>query len=89
MVRGEIMKIGIVGQGYVGTAVKEVFSKHYNVETYDLDKAKCSVDYLEEIVERLVNLEKKVLDHETQFNHVPIWPDENDPLKDFPEVTQW
>ena len=35
------MNIGIVGQGYVGTAVKEVFSKHYNVETYDLDKDKC------------------------------------------------
>ena len=45
------MKIGIVGQGYVGTAVKEVFSKHYDVETYDLDKDKCSVDYLEDIVE--------------------------------------
>ena len=45
------MNIGIVGQGYVGTAVKEVFSKHYNVETYDLDKDKCSVDYLEDVVE--------------------------------------
>jgi len=45
------MKIGIVGQGYVGTAVKEVFSKHYEVDTYDLDKDKCSVDYLEDIVE--------------------------------------
>jgi len=45
------MQIGIVGQGYVGTAVKEVFSKHYKVETYDLDKDKCSVDYLEDIVE--------------------------------------
>ena len=45
------MKIGIVGQGYVGSAVKEVFSKHYEVETYDLDKDKCSVDYLEDIVE--------------------------------------
>jgi len=45
------MRIGIVGQGYVGTAVKEVFSKHYEVETYDLDKDKCSVDYLEDIVE--------------------------------------
>ena len=45
------MNIGIVGQGYVGTAVKEVFSKHYEVETYDLDKNKCSVDYLEDIVE--------------------------------------
>ncbi len=51
MDKGANMKIGIVGQGYVGTAVKEVFSKHYNVETYDLDKDKSSVDYLEEIVE--------------------------------------
>ena len=45
------MNIGIVGQGYVGTAVREVFSKHYEVDTYDLDKDKCSVDYLEDIVE--------------------------------------
>ena len=45
------MQIGIVGQGYVGTAVKEVFSKHYEVDTYDLDKDKCSVDYLEDLVE--------------------------------------
>ena len=45
------MKIGIVGQGYVGSAVKEVFSKHYDVDTYDLDKDKCSVDYLEDLVE--------------------------------------
>jgi len=45
------MKIGIVGQGYVGTAVKTVFEKHYDVETYDLDRDKCSVDYLEDIVE--------------------------------------
>ena len=68
MVRGEIMKIGIVGQGYVGTAVKEVFSKHYNVETYDLDKDKCSVDYLEDIVElsniisKMINLTKLYLE---------------------------
>lgn len=45
------MKIGIVGQGYVGTAVRTVFEKHYDVETYDLDKDKCTVDYLEDIVE--------------------------------------
>ena len=44
-------KIGIVGQGYVGTAVKEVFSKYYSVNTYDLDKDKCTVDYLEDLVE--------------------------------------
>ena len=30
------MKLGIVGQGYVGTAVKEVMSKYYDVETYDI-----------------------------------------------------
>ena len=45
------MKIGIVGQGYVGTAVKTIFEKHYDVETYDLDLDKCSVDYLEDLVE--------------------------------------
>tara|TARA_Y100001938_G_scaffold80826_1_gene111473 strand:+ start:849 stop:1700 length:852 start_codon:yes stop_codon:yes gene_type:complete len=44
-------KIGIVGQGYVGTAVKTVFEKYYNVETYDLDKDKCTVDYLGDMVE--------------------------------------
>lgn len=46
------MKIGVVGQGYVGTAVRTVFGKHYNVETYDLDKDKCTVDYLEDLVEQ-------------------------------------
>jgi UDPglucose 6-dehydrogenase len=52
MERGDgFMNIGIVGQGYVGTAVKEVFSKHYEVDTHDLDKDKCSVDYLEDLVE--------------------------------------
>ena len=28
-----------------------MFSKHYEVDTYDLDKDKCSVDYLEDLVE--------------------------------------
>ena len=31
------MRIGIVGQGYVGSAVKEVFSKHYETNTFDLN----------------------------------------------------
>ena len=35
------MKIGIVGQGYVGTAVKTIFEKHYDVYTYDI-KEKCT-----------------------------------------------
>ena len=31
------MKIGIVGQGYVGTAVKTIFEKYYETNTYDLN----------------------------------------------------
>ena len=46
------MKIGIVGQGYVGTAIKEVFSKHYEVDTFDLDESKRDVDYIEDIIDR-------------------------------------
>ena len=29
------MTIGIIGQGYVGTAIKSGFEKHYEIETYD------------------------------------------------------
>ena len=32
------MKIGIVGQGFVGTAVNEGLAKHFNIETYDIAK---------------------------------------------------
>tara|TARA_A100001201_G_C4088571_1_gene201329 strand:+ start:1012 stop:1893 length:882 start_codon:yes stop_codon:yes gene_type:complete len=36
---GKIMKsIGIVGQGFVGTAVNEGLAKHFNIETYDIAK---------------------------------------------------
>ena len=38
MDKGTIMRVGIVGQGYVGTAVKTVFEKHYKVNTFDLNK---------------------------------------------------
>ena len=31
------MKVGIVGQGFVGSAVFEGFKKHFNVETFDLN----------------------------------------------------
>ena len=46
------MKIGIIGQGYVGSAIKIGFEPYYELETYDkynLDKSTCS---LEKIVER-------------------------------------
>jgi|TARA_Y100000590_G_scaffold15147_1_gene18204 UDPglucose 6-dehydrogenase len=39
------MKIGIVGQGYVGTAIKEGFKNHYELETYDkYDESKTTCD---------------------------------------------
>ena len=31
------MKIGIIGQGYVGSAVKILFQKYYDVFTYDIN----------------------------------------------------
>tara|TARA_Y100000593_G_scaffold87210_1_gene167310 strand:+ start:1149 stop:1991 length:843 start_codon:yes stop_codon:yes gene_type:complete len=43
------MKIGIVGQGYVGSAVKDVFQKHYKIETYDINKKLSSVDTIRDL----------------------------------------
>ena len=45
------MRIGIVGQGYVGTAVKTVFEKHYKVNTFDLN-GKCSCADIEDLVDK-------------------------------------
>ena len=50
MDRGATMRIGIVGQGYVGSAVKEVFSKHYETNTYDLN-GKCSCKSMDELID--------------------------------------
>jgi nucleotide sugar dehydrogenase len=36
------MKIGIIGQGFVGNAVYQKFKDYYEVITYDLDKSKCN-----------------------------------------------
>ena len=43
------MKIGIVGQGYVGTAVKTIFEKHYETNTFDLN-GNCSCKSLDKLV---------------------------------------
>jgi len=43
------MNIGIVGQGFVGTAIKEGLQNFYNVLTYDIDSSKCN-STLEEVV---------------------------------------
>ncbi len=48
------MKIGIVGQGYVGTAIKVGFEPHYDLETYDKydeDKSTCDLTELVETCE--------------------------------------
>ena len=34
------MKIGIIGQGFVGNAVYQKFKSYYKIETYDLDESK-------------------------------------------------
>ena len=34
------MNIGIVGQGFVGTAVYEGLKQHHKIETYDIALAK-------------------------------------------------
>ena len=43
------MRVGIVGQGYVGSAVREVFSKHYEINTFDLN-GKCNCNSIHELV---------------------------------------
>ena len=43
------MKIGIIGQGYVGSAIKVGFEPYYELETYDkynVDKSSCSLEKL-------------------------------------------
>jgi len=44
------MRIGIVGQGYVGSAVREVFDKHYQTNTFDLN-GDCTCRDLEELID--------------------------------------
>ena len=36
------MKIGIIGQGFVGSAIREGLSNYYGVLTYDIDSEKCN-----------------------------------------------
>ncbi len=46
------MKIGIVGQGYVGTAIKVGFEPHYDLETYDkYDESKSTCELSDMVAE--------------------------------------
>ena len=50
------MKIGIIGQGYVGTAIKLGFQDHYDILTYDkFDLAKSTQTMYEEVFYNLLN----------------------------------
>ena len=46
------MKIGIIGLGYVGTAIKSGFEKHYKLETYDkYDESKSTCELFDMVAE--------------------------------------
>jgi UDPglucose 6-dehydrogenase len=45
------MNIGIVGQGFVGTAIREGLNNFYNIYTYDIDSSKCN-STLQEVVSK-------------------------------------
>ena len=46
------MRIGIIGQGYVGGAIKMGFKEHYDIETYDkFDLAKSTRSSIKRVVE--------------------------------------
>ena len=47
-----IEKIGIVGQGFVGTAVNEGLKKYYKIETFDLVEEKSTCKSMKELVEK-------------------------------------
>jgi len=44
------MNIGIIGNGFVGKAVKESFKNHFEVFIFDTDKRKANVESLEELI---------------------------------------
>ena len=44
-------KIGIIGLGYVGNAVKAAFSKNYNIYSFDINQ-NCSEKTLKAVVEK-------------------------------------
>ena len=44
--------IGIIGQGFVGKAVKESFKNYYEILTFDKDKRKANVESLNELVSK-------------------------------------
>lgn len=54
-----MIKIGIIGQGFVGNAIYQRFKNYYEVKTYDLDNSKCNAT------------EQETLDNEIVFVCLP------------------
>ena len=46
------MTIGIIGMGYVGTALKESFKSYHEIETYDLDDSLSSCDSINTLISK-------------------------------------
>ena len=46
------MTIGIIGMGYVGTALKKGFKDYYKIETYDLDDSLSSCDLINTLISK-------------------------------------
>ena len=46
------MRIGIIGQGFVGTAVKEGLKDYHTIRTFDLDKSKSTCEYVHELIDK-------------------------------------
>tara|TARA_A100001015_G_C14989591_1_gene713238 strand:- start:1020 stop:1883 length:864 start_codon:yes stop_codon:yes gene_type:complete len=42
-----MQNVGIIGQGFVGSAIKEGLDNFYNVRTYDIDESKCNSTHRE------------------------------------------
>jgi len=65
-------KVGIIGQGFVGTAVREKLKEQYLVKAYDKFNSEKSVDYFEEeISDSQNNLDDLVEDCDIIFVCVP------------------
>ena len=47
-----LKNIGIIGNGFVGKAVKESFKKHFDVFIFDKDKRKANVETLNELISK-------------------------------------
>jgi len=52
IVEENIMTIGIVGQGFVGSAIREGLKTYYNIYTYDLDRSLCNCESLGELIDK-------------------------------------